>query len=83
MSPKLDCHQNWNVTKTEMSPKRMFHQKLIVTKARLFDLVLRSFLIGVVNGQELVCDLWGDQGGGGFSYKDSQIPPPPIKLASL
>ena len=28
MSPKPKCHPNWNVTKTEMSPKLKYYQKL-------------------------------------------------------
>ena len=28
------CHQNWNVTKTEMSPKLKYHQNWIVTKKK-------------------------------------------------
>ena len=31
MSLKLKCHQNLNVTKTEMSPKLKCYQKLNVT----------------------------------------------------
>ena len=32
MSPQLKCHQNWNVTKTEMPPNIKYHQKLNGTK---------------------------------------------------
>ena len=35
MSPKLICHQNWNVTESEMSPKLKFHQRWIVTKTEV------------------------------------------------
>ena len=35
MSLKLKCHQNWNVTKTEMSPKLIRHLNQIVTKTEV------------------------------------------------
>ena len=31
----MKCHQNWNVTKTEMSPKLKCHQKWNVTKSEM------------------------------------------------
>ena len=37
ISPKLNCHQNWNVTKTEISSKLKYHQKLNVTKTNSLD----------------------------------------------
>ena len=32
MTQKLKCHQNWNVTKTEMSPKPNVHNNENITK---------------------------------------------------
>ena len=40
MSPKLKCHQNWNVTKTKMSLKLKFYKKFIVTKAKILSKIL-------------------------------------------
>ena len=34
MSPKLKCHQNWNVTKTEMSSKLKYHKNRNITKTK-------------------------------------------------
>ena len=35
MSQKLICHQNWNVTKTEILLRLKFHQNWIVTKTEV------------------------------------------------
>ena len=51
MSPKLKCHQIWNVTKTEvsskLSPKLRCHQKWNITKTEMLPNIIMSSKIKI------------------------------------